>query len=103
MGASSGGDAGAIPLTDLILSSYEIPERFLPDWLLGGSAPRLRLLQLNFISLPVLLLSATHLVHPRLHGISSWVYITQGDGHLPFHIGQPRITFPWILVLRLSC
>ncbi|KAI0283914.1 hypothetical protein BGY98DRAFT_949521 [Russula aff. rugulosa BPL654] len=76
MGASSGGDAGAIPLTDIILSSYEIPERFLPDWLLGGSAPRLRLLQLDFISLPVLLLSATHLVHLRLHGISSGGYIS---------------------------
>ena len=76
MGASSGGDAGAIPLTDIILSSYEIPERFLPDWLLGGSAPRLRLFQLNSISLPALLLSATHLVHLRLHGISSSGYIS---------------------------
>lgn len=44
----------------------------LPDTLLGGSAPRLRLLELDripFPGLPILLSSATQLVHLRLYYI----------------------------------
>ena len=64
-------------LTDLQLWS---PDRdTIPDTFLGGSAPRLRSLILNFISfpgLPNLLLSATHLVHLHLKGIPHSGYIS---------------------------
>ena len=63
-------------LTDLILVSrydtYGTVDPDLPESFLGGSAPRLRFLQLDFVGfpgLPVLLSSATHLVHLRLFGI----------------------------------
>ena len=57
-------------LTDLRLSSRDRDN--IPDTFLGGSAPRLRRLELNFISfpgLPKLLLSATHLVELHLRDI----------------------------------
>ena len=60
-------------LTHLVLDSYFIRTTALPDSFLGGSAPRLRELRLYgipFPGLPKLLLSATHLVYLRLHGIS---------------------------------
>jgi hypothetical protein len=60
-------------LTDLMLASHNIWWKpILPDSFLGGSAPRLRLLQLDripFPGLPILLSSATHLVHLRLYYI----------------------------------
>jgi hypothetical protein len=55
-------------LTDLMLASHDMV--ILPDAFMGGSAPRLRLLQLDgilFPRLPMLLSSATHLVHFRLY------------------------------------
>jgi hypothetical protein len=55
-------------LTDLILASDDMV--ILPDAFMGGSAPRLRLLQLDGILFPrlsILLSSATHLVHFRLY------------------------------------
>ena len=60
-------------LTRLRPWSDETPLRVvIPDSFLGGSAPRLRLLELDFISfpgLPKLLLSTTHLVHLHLDRI----------------------------------
>ena len=66
-------------LTDLwIFSSYEtVP--VVPDSFLGGSAPRLELLQLYgipFPGLPKLLLSATHLVELHLFNIPHSGYIS---------------------------
>ena len=65
-------------LTDLRLSSYnETP--VIPDSFLGGSAPRLQMLYLNyvpFLGLPKLLLSATQLVHLHLFGIPHSGYIS---------------------------
>ena len=52
-------------LTDLQLSSYDETPPVIPDSFLGGSAPRLRSIDLNGIRYPgfrTLLLSATHLV-----------------------------------------
>ena len=51
----------------------------LPDWFLGGSAPRLQSLKLGYISflaLPNLLLSATDLVSLTLHDIPDHGYIS---------------------------
>lgn len=65
-------------LTDLMLASYGT-KPVLPNTFLGGSAPRLRLLQLDHIQfpgLPTLLLSATHLVHLRLYNIPQPGYIS---------------------------
>jgi hypothetical protein len=60
-------------LTHLILSFDDShPASALPDGFLGGSAPLLQDIGLNYIpfpSLPKLLLSATHLVRLILHGI----------------------------------
>ena len=59
-------------LTDLQFSSQGGMESVLPDSFLGGSAPRLQLVNLNripFPGLPKLLLSATHLVTLRLVNI----------------------------------
>jgi hypothetical protein len=59
-------------LTELVLGSYLVTARGLPDSFLGGSAPRLRILNLHgipFPGLPKLLLSATHLVDLRLSKI----------------------------------
>jgi hypothetical protein len=60
-------------LTGLQLSNaYEVSEPKLPDSFLGGSAPRLRSLHLEYIAfpaLPKLLLSTTHLVHLDLEDI----------------------------------
>ena len=65
-------------LTDLRLSLHgEIP--IIPDSFLGGSAPRLRFLQLDnipFPGLPKLLLSTTHLVDLFLHNIPHSGYIS---------------------------
>jgi len=64
-------------LTNLQLSSRD--QDNIPDTFLGGSAPRLRSLVLNFISFPgllKLLLSATHLVHLHLRGIPHSGYIS---------------------------
>ena len=64
-------------LTYLELSSTEEP--VIPDSFLGGSAPRLRSLQLDgipFPGLPKLPLSATHLVHLCLHSIPHSGYIS---------------------------
>jgi len=67
-------------LTDLQLWTYETTSEFvLPDSFLGGSAPRLRYLQLRGIPFPVLpklLLSATHLVHLHLYHIPHSGYIS---------------------------
>jgi len=59
-------------LTVLRLWSYGETRPVIPDSFLGGSAPRLRFLELHSIPFPGLpkpLLSATHLVHLRLFGI----------------------------------
>ena len=59
-------------LTDLLLQCKDETAPIIPDTFLGGSAPRLRYLQLKcipFPGIPKLLLSATHLVHLYLHGI----------------------------------
>ena len=64
-------------LTDLRLTSRDRDN--IPDTFLGGSAPRLRSLILNFVSfpgLPKLLLSATHLVHLHLMCIPHSGYIS---------------------------
>ena len=69
-------------LTDLRLFSYdETPYTLpvIPDSFLGGSAPRLRTLELGsipFPGLPILLLSATHLVSLSLYGIPHSGYIS---------------------------
>lgn len=66
-------------LTDLRLGADPDAEPFLPDSFLGGSAPRLRSLILEFIpfpALPKLLLSATHLVLLELRGIPDSGYIS---------------------------
>jgi hypothetical protein len=66
-------------LTDLLLWSNETAsEPVLPNSFLGGSAPRLRYLQLRgipFPGLPKLLLSAAHLVHLYLYDIPYSGYI----------------------------
>ena len=60
-------------LTVLRFGAYEFGEALsVPDSFLGGSAPRLRTLELDsvpFPGLPKLLLSTTHLVHLHLSGI----------------------------------
>ena len=67
-------------LTVLRLGAYEFGEAMsVPDSFLGGSAPRLRTLELDsvpFPGLPKLLLSATHLVHLHLSGILPSGYIS---------------------------
>ena len=59
-------------LTDLLLQCEDETAPAIPDTFLGGSAPRLRHLELECISfpgIPNLLLSATHLVYLYLHYI----------------------------------
>ena len=61
-------------LTDLHLRMYNDggPEQIIPDTFLGGTAPHLRSLRLEFVpfpGLPKLLLSTTHLVHLYLYDI----------------------------------
>jgi hypothetical protein len=66
-------------LTDLVLSSFTTTETVLPDSFLGGSAPRLRELQLfgiPFPGLPKLLLSAIHLVRIQLYDITQSGYFS---------------------------
>ena len=71
-------------LTSLTLSGWydpwnDILMEVLPDSFLGGSAPRLRtldLLAIPFPGLPKLLLSATHLTNLRLHFIPNSGYIS---------------------------
>ena len=68
-------------LTDLHLGMYndDRPEQILPGSFLGGTAPRLRSLKLDYVpfpGLPKLLLSTTHLVHLYLHDIPR-------SGHIP--------------------
>ncbi len=66
-------------LTDLTLMSSSKMAPFLPDSFLGGSAPRLRSLNLYAISfpgLPNLLLSTTHLVNLRLSHITHSAYFS---------------------------
>jgi hypothetical protein len=68
-------------LTDLWLSIdfYDVRGSILPDSFLGKTAPRLRsldLLNVPFPGLPILLLSATHLVYLSLHDIP-------GPGYIP--------------------
>jgi len=66
-------------LTDLMLASYGAVKPVLPNTFLGGSAPRLRLLQLDHIQFPALqtlLLSTTHLVHLRLYNIPEPGYLS---------------------------
>jgi hypothetical protein len=68
-------------LTDLHLGMYndDRPEQILPDSFLGGTAPRLRSLKLEYVpfpGLPKLLLSTTYLVHLYLHDIPR-------SGHIP--------------------
>ena len=65
-------------LTRLALGGFEADGPKLPDSFLGGTAPRLRLLDLwgiSFPGLPKLLLSATHLVYLHLYYISHSGYI----------------------------
>ena len=67
-------------LTDLHLGMYndDRPEQILPDSFLGGTAPRLRSLTLEYVQFPgllKLLLSATHLVHLDLRNIPRSGYI----------------------------
>ena len=66
-------------LTDLHLHSDDETPPVIPDSFLGGSAPRLRVLELHFIpftGLPKLLLSATHLVNLHLTNIPHSGYIS---------------------------
>jgi hypothetical protein len=66
-------------LTVLVLRLYFDKAAVLPDSFLGGSAPRLRRLQLEgipFPSLPKLLLSATHLVNLKLRKIPHSGYMS---------------------------
>jgi hypothetical protein len=66
-------------LTDLILQSKDEMVAVIPDTFLGGSAPRLRYLELEcipFPGIPKLLLSATHLVYLYLHHIPRSGYIS---------------------------
>jgi hypothetical protein len=66
-------------LTDLRLYTFRQPGPILPDSFLGGTAPRLRSLELRsipFPGMPKLLLSATHLVHLDL-------YCIPRSGHIP--------------------
>ena len=66
-------------LKDLRLESYEETVPIVPDSFLGGSAPRLRFLELDgipFPGLPNLLLSATNLVYLRLWNIPHSGYIS---------------------------
>ena len=66
-------------LTRLALLRNEITTAVLPDSFLGGSAPRLRELELQDIpspGLPKLLLSATHLTHLQLFGIPHSGYLS---------------------------
>jgi hypothetical protein len=66
-------------LTDLKLGSDDQTVSVDPDLFLGGSAPCLRCLQLDYIpfpGLPNLLFSATHLTDLRLHHISHSGYIS---------------------------
>jgi hypothetical protein len=66
-------------LTDLQLLSNDETMPVVPDSFLGGSAPRLRLLELYgipFPGLPKLLLSATHLVYLLLPNIPHSGYIS---------------------------
>jgi len=66
-------------LTHLWLSSYEETIPVLPDSFLGGSAPRLHFLRFKsipFPGLPILLLSATHLVELDLFTIPHSGYIS---------------------------
>ena len=59
-------------LTDLRLSSSNRDKTVIPDTFLGGSAPRLQILALSFVSfpgLPKLLLSTSHLVELYLRRI----------------------------------
>ena len=65
-------------LTRLTLCPNGVTMAVLPDSFLGGSAPRLRFLELlgiPFSGLPRLLLSATHLTNLRLFGIPRSGYI----------------------------
>jgi hypothetical protein len=66
-------------LTHLLLSSYDETVPALPDSFLGKSAPRLEDLSLHripFPGLPILLLSATHLVTLQLDNIPHSGYIS---------------------------
>ena len=65
-------------LTHLTLNCPDSPLPALPDGFLGGSAPRLRSLELRYIpfpALPKLLLSATGLIHLKLWNIPHFEYI----------------------------
>ena len=76
--------AGAIQepfpkLTDLTLRSVNETTLVVPETFLGGSAPRLRSCQVDYIPFPALrklLLSASHLVHLRLEKIPHSVCIS---------------------------
>jgi hypothetical protein len=61
-----------------------------PDSLLGGSAPRLRLLTLIGIPFPRLQKTAFVCHSPRRTSpswySSFWVHFTRGDGHLPLRV-----------------
>ena len=66
-------------LTDLLIQSRDHAAPVIPDTFLGGSAPSLRYLELEYISfpgIPKLLLSATHLVYLYLHHIPNSGYIS---------------------------
>jgi hypothetical protein len=69
-------------LTDLSLSTFYLPLSAVPDSFLGGSAPGLRSLCLNgvtILGLPNLLLSATSLIRLRLENMSH-------SGHISPHV-----------------
>src|SRR6266403_3711946 len=66
-------------LTDLRLTCYGETPAVVPDSLLGGSAPHLRIFRLTgvpFPGLPKLHLSATHLVHLHLFNLPHSGYIS---------------------------
>jgi hypothetical protein len=66
-------------LTDLRLFSYGVTQTSIPDSFLGGSAPRLRSIELSgilFPGVPNFLWSATHLVRLSLADISRSVFIS---------------------------
>ena len=85
-------------LTNLRLGTKDETAPVVPEWFLGGSAPRLRHLSLRSIhipELPKLLLSATDIVDlflPSGHP-SIWVHPTRDDGRLPLHVDQAQNTY----------
>ena len=83
-------------LTDLELLLSGEALRVIPDSFLGGSAPRLRHLELSgipFPGLPKLLLSTTHLDHLSLSCIPNSGYFSpEANGRSPLRVVLPQLS-----------